>query len=1041
MRSKFKWIFTLLVAFTMQFSFAQEKTITGVVSDANGSIAGANISVQGGTRKTQSDFDGKYSIKANVGDVLVFTFVGMQELRRTVGTSSSISIKMTSSEKVLDAVVVQGYGRKTSKVKNASSVVTVGSKNIEGRPNINFLQTLQGQVPGASIAFNSGSPGSNKIDVIIRGESTINGSKDPLYVIDGVPLNQAFFRNLNPNDIESSSVLKDAAATAIYGNRGTNGVIVINTKKGKYNSGLSVNYSAIFGQALLPEDNYDLTGGKELIRFQREVLPTIGITDSFGFNLTQQEANTWTRNTDWRKVFYRRATSNQQTLSFSSGGERTNNYTSFNYMEQEGLLKNTNFRRFSFRTNFNGKSANDKFNYTTNININFSKRRQVEQETRAGIGNNIVQNPVNGFLKSPAYLDPAFYQSGQQIFDVYGSNVSEATPYTLMNLLDGNSLANFYNELKIFANTDMSYKITPKLTYGFNLGFDYQDDKRVFGNGPNSYLSIVRNANLPTPLPFRGSEQQVTVAELTANFVNRLNFNTKFAEKHTFDITLYTEYFKGHRRVNSLNNNGLDPLTWVPGAGTGWVPQVAVGPNVINYAKTVSASTSNAGLFSYFAVGDYDYNNLFGVGFSFRRDNSFKFVGDNKWGNFYSVSGRFNLDRLDFISKLGFIDELKLRGSYGTVGNQNFTSRPLDGTISPIFLGSQDIRDLNSTQTGYQNNPSVGINTIANTDLRWETTAQANIGLDFSVYNRFSGTVDVYRKVTTDLYLNRIISAVNAFEFLDANSTGTLENRGIELSLRYKVFKKSDFKLDVFANGAKNINEITGLSLAPGRKFLPVAGTIQQIHQVGGPIAQYFAVPYLGVDKATGEQLFQDINGNVTKTPVEADRRATGRNRLPVYQGAFGFDASYKGFSINTLFTYSQDFYRFDDELFEFYDPTQAQFFPVTNDLFNAWTPTNTNTDVPSIQSSFDQINATARSDRFLKDASFIRLKSITVAYDVPSNFLKNGFLKTVRFYVQSENMITWTKWKGLDPENFDADGQGKYPNQRSVSFGIDLKF
>jgi len=1037
MRSKFKWIFALLVALTMQFSFAQEKTVTGVVSDNSGPLPGANVVVKGTTRGTQTDLDGKYAIKVSVGETLVFSFIGMDDQSKVVGTSNTISIKLASGSQKLEEVVVQGYGKVVKKERLNSATTSISSAVIQDRPNINFLQSIQAQAPGVAIAFNSGSPGSNKVDVIIRGESSINASADPLYVIDGVPLNQNFFRNLNPNDIENVTILKDAAAASVYGNRGANGVIVITTKKGKFNNSFSVNYSSIYGVASLPKEHYDMTNGDELLRYQVEQLPITGLTAAG--NDPTFYADHYGINTDWRKTFYRNATSMQHNLSFTSGGEKLNNYTSFGYLKQDGLLKNTEFQRFSFRSNFNGRSLNDRFNYSTNFNANFSKRRQVEQETRIAIGNNIVQNPVNGFLKSPGYLSPSFYQSGQQIYDVYGANVSEAVPYTLMDLLDNYNLANFYNEVKIFANVEGSYKLTKRLTYGLNVGVDYQNDRRVFANGPNSYLAIVRNATLATPLQFRGNETQTTVNEFSANILNKLNYNINFLDKHTFDITVFTEYNKAHRRVNSLAKNGLNPLTWVPGSGTGWVPQVYSGTGTtINYLNTISASASNAGLFSYFAVADYDYKGLFGLGGSIRRDNSFKFTAANKWGTFWSASARLNLHKLDFISKTNWFNELKLRASYGTLGNQNISSRDIDATISAVFLNPSDIRDLNSTQTGYQGQPSIGVATIANEDLKWETVSEANVGLDWNVKNRFIGSFDWYKKKTTDLYISQPVSGVNSVYTFNANN-GDLENRGFELALRYKIFNNENLKFDIYANGAKNTSEITSLKLAAGANFIPV--TVQNIHQVGGPASQYYVVPYAGIDPATGEQLFVDINGNLTTTPTDNDRRATGKNYLPVYQGGFGFDLDYKGFFLNTYFSFTSDFYKFDDELYDMYDPTVAQYFPVSNDLFNAWTPTNTNTDVPSTQSSFDQIIATGMSDRFLVDSSYIRLKTGALGYNFPDRFLKTTFIKGLKLYVQGENLLTWTRWRGIDPEGFDADGQGKYPNSRSVSFGLDLKF
>ena len=1032
----------IVFAFLAQLSFGQQKTVTGVVKDETGLLPGVTVTNKSDRKSSATDFDGKYAIKADEGDILTFSFVGYSTKSIAVSQSNKIDVVLANDAKVIEEVVV-GYSKTLKKDKLNSSVVSVSAESIQDRPNLNFLQTLQSQVAGLAIAFNSGSPGSNKVDAIIRGESSINGTNDPLYVIDGVPLNQGFFRNLNPNDIESASVLKDAAATSIYGNRGAAGVIVITTKKGKYKNDFSVNYSSLYGQSFVPNDKYDLTDGKQQLRFQRELLPLIGLS-GFGNTLTQAEYDNWSINTDWKKIFYRTAATTQQNLSFTSGAEKMNNYTSFGYLKQEGILPNTDFQRFTFRTNFNGKSANEKFTYSTNINANFSKRRQVEQETRGAIGANIIQNPVNGYLKSARYLDPAFYQSGQQIFNAFGANVQQIVPYTLYDLLQSNNLANFYNELKIFANTEMAYKITKNITYGFNIGFDYADDKRVFASGPNSYLAIVRNQTLATPAAFGGNETQTNNAELSVNVVNKLNFNKTFNGKHTIDFTVYNEYSKSHFRQNVLTQNGLNPLTWVAGAGTGWIPFNPATPAFFN--KVVSAFTANAGLLSYFAVADYDYANLFGIGASVRRDASYKFIGENKWGTFWSVSGRFNLHNLDAVKKTGLFDELRLRASYGTTGNQNVPARGVDAQISPIFLGSQLVRDLNSAQTGYLNNPSFGVASVANPNLKWETTAQTNVGIDFNIKNRVIGTFDYYKKTTSDLYLPQNVSAITLLYNLDANN-GVLENRGVELSLRFKIIRNSkNFKLDIFAQGSKNTNEIKELPLGIGQKFLPSTVSLDQINQPGGPIDQYNLVPYIGVDQTNGKSQFLDINGNITNAPTEADRRPTGKNRLPVYQGNFGTDISYKGFYLNGLFSFAQDFYKFDDELALFNVPNQGRFYPVSNDLFRAWSPTNTNTDVPSIvdaQLQYDTSNTNAfgRSDKFLVNSSFIRLKSVTLGYNVPAKFLKTLFIKNVKFYIQGENLVTWTKWQGLDPENFNPNGQGKYPNSKTLSFGVDLQF
>lgn len=1032
MRSKFKWIFTLLIAFTMQFSFAQEKTVTGVVSDKTGPLPGANIIVKGTTRSAQTDFDGKFSIKAKQGEVLVISFVGMNDATITVGAANTVNVKLQDGV-VLNEVVVQGYGKTETKARTIGAVQTVSSKSIQNRPNVNVLQSLQGQLAGTNIALGSGQPGTNKIDVIIRGESSLNASTDPLYVIDGIPLTQAFFRNLNPNDVETVTVLKDASATAIYGNRGANGVILITTKRAGYDESMAINYSSSYGTAEFRGDNYHLVNAVEHLTLQNQFGSGPGSTGSApGVTVDVNNIGAYGINTDWKKYFFRLGTTQSHDLSITSGGKNMTNYTSVGYYDQQGIVPTTAFKRFTVRSNFSGKSSNDKFNYALNIGLTYSKRNQLEQETRGGINTNVLQNPLQGYLSSAAYFDPNTYVSGQQLFDDFGSPSLDIVPFMLLDLFQDKHAPSFFDEYKTLVSANASYKLTKDVTYSTTLGVDYTEDKRTFAIGPEAYLSVVRAVGAGQA--FHGLETQRSQKEFMFDYVNKLNYKRIFADKHTLDISGYTEYLKAHRRVFLYQQIGLNPLTWEPGAGTGYIPYSTSLP--ASYIPTVGAAAINAGAFSYFGTVDYDYNSKYGFAGSIRRDAGYRFVGNNKWGTFWSLAGRWNISKEAFLQNSNVIKDLKLRASYGTTGNQNLQARGEDDTQSTIFYLPSLPRDLNSTQQGYGNSASFGVGNYANADAKWETVTQFNVGVDFNIKGRLSGSFDWYRKETTNLYQAIPISFANGISSLSGND-GALKNTGYELNLKFDIFKDTKFKLSVFANGALNKNEISSLGSLDDGSHQVRYGDL--VNAIGGPAFQYFVVPYIGVNPTNGNLLFLDINNNPTEAPTDADRRLTNKNYLPKIQGGFGLNASYEGFFLDATFVYAEDFYKFDSDLISLMDIRNVDPFPVSRELFNAWTPTNTTSQIPSWDAT--NYDSGDLSDRFLKDASYIRLRNITFGYDVPAKFLKQTFIKGCRFRVQGENLITWTKWQGFDPETFTTGTSGYFPTPKVYTFGVDINF
>ncbi len=1053
MKLKLTWLMTLMMAFAIQISYAQEKSVSGTITSATDGLPlpGVNVIVKGTTRGVISDFDGNYTISANTGETLVFSFVSMVNVERVIGSSNTISVAMTEDVSTLDEVVVLAYGDKVSKKKSTASVVQVSSEFIENRPTVNILNSLQGQAAGVNIASASGQPGTNKNDVFIRGVSSIGSSSEPLYVVDGVPLAQGFLRNFNQNEVASVTVLKDAAATAIYGNRGTNGVILITTKTGTFNESFAVGYSSSYGVTQFIEDNYNLGSARDQLKIQQKgfneglgVLASAFGVDGTYFDNTPNEItldpnnlDAYAVDTDWQDVFFRQGITQSHDISMTIGGKKFTNFTNLGYFNQEGIAPTTGFQRFTLRNNFNGKSVNEKFNYGVKLFAAFSNRNQLEQETRGGIDNNVLQNPLTGYLTSSRFLPVGLYENGAQLLADFGNPSLTLIPYMLLDLYQRNSQSNRFQEFKTLLTFDASYNITDDLTIGMTTSGDFTDDNRNFAIGPDAYLSVVRASGAGQA--FHGLESITNNRVFTFNHINKLTYSKTLADKHNVQVSLFTEYLKANFRQNFQQQIGLNPLTWAPGAGTGYITyNPATQP--VSYRPTVTANKIDAGLFSYFALADYDYNSRFGLSASIRRDASYRFIEDNRWGTFWSVSGRWNIDQENFLADSDVISGLKLRASYGTTGNQNVVGRNVDSAVSEIFLGSQLTRDLNVSSTGVNNSASFSVSSIGNPDLVWETTGQFNVGIDFGLFNnRFTGAVDYYNRLTTDLYQAVPVSFATGISNINANDGG-LRNSGYEFQGRLAVLREGDFKFNVFANFSYNEDKFTALGAADsdGDGSLRIGSNV--IRNVGGQITEYFLVPYAGVNPANGNLLFEDINGNLTEAPTDEDRRATGKSLFPKIQGGFGFEAQYNGFFLNTLLVYSVDQWRFDTNYEFAMDARNAADFPMSNDLFDAWTPDNRLTDVPALAAT--NIDSQGLSDRFLSDASFLRVRNITLGYSLPSKFLDNVFIDQLTVRASAENYFTFTKWRGLDPERIvGAEGTGFFPNPKIVTIGFDVKF
>jgi TonB-linked SusC/RagA family outer membrane protein len=1022
MKTKLNGILTLLLALVVQVAFAQQ-TVTGKVTDPAGEpILGATVLIRGSSNATTTDFDGNYSITANPNDILSYRFSGYEAATITVGVQLVINVSMKTS---LDAVVVTGY-RTSTQAKSNVSVSTVTSATIENRPNASFAQTLSGQVAGLNIQTSSGQPGANSL-IQLRGVGSISGNTEPLFILDGSPIDEDNFRSLNPQEIESVTVLKDAGATSIYGNRGSNGVIIIKTRQGSFNQPLKINATSIFAYTSLPTADYGYMNSQEYLTIERSRNAGFG-ANGIDFDvrdasipsapLTDAEIAAYPT-TDWRKVFFRTGTSKNSTVTLSSGGENSRQFTSIGYFDQDGILVQSNLQRFNIRSNVSGNSKNGRFDYALNLNTNYSKS---DEPSNIGTGA-VNRNFVLGATLSVPYLSRADYINSRTLVDQSASTdaLFRRTPLLLLDLLAQQQRQD--EEVKVVGSMNFGYKLSDNITVRSITGIDYQNEiasflqpsggwnALYFANDDNEGLSGVQTIN---------SSRQFSINQLTS-----LNYNKTFNEKHTLNAGLYTEYFKAHFRGFGIRQEGLDPRTTAFMDGSG---NIADNPDNDLFVDTTNAQSLNSGLFSYFGSADYDYDSKYGLGLTLRRDASSRFSNTNRWATFYSVSARWNIDKEEFWGPNNPFDALKLRGSYGTTGNQNISG-------GGYFSGLNLTRDQFATGAGYAGNNGLFPTVFGNSALLWETSKQYNVGVDFALLdNRLRGSFDAYYEDTEDLFQSAPISGTVGTGGYSLNANfGLLTNKGFDFELRYDLLRPASGNpggLAINVNFIGNVNENI-------IRDLPTEdGTDQNLGREGGPIGDYFTIPYAGVNPANGNLLFRDIDGNLTESPnADTDRRFLGKNLTPEFQGSFGLNVDYKNFFLQTQWNYATGLDRFDNDLNSVYDPTQIGQFNVSRDLFRAWTPDNRITDIPSLDAT--NINAFG-STRFLKKADYLRLRFISFGYGFDRTVLEKINLTNLRIFVNAENLVTFTEWRGFDASS-NTNGTYTYPTPRIVSLGVEI--
>ena len=1007
MRSKFKWIFALLLALSLQFSYAQEKTISGVVSDDSGPLPGANVVIKGSAKGVQTDIDGKYAISAKTGDVLVYSFVGASDVTKVVGSANTINAKLQTGVSLSEVVVTNlGYLSKDSR-KLSSSVSTVSNEELTRQsPTITVVNALQGQAAGVQVTSANGKPGANAY-VTIRGAVSITGgSAQATYVVDGAFVSGTEASALAASDIESVNVLKDGAAAAIYGVRGANGVVVITTKRGKNaKAKFTFNSSAGFSQKIA--DPFTMMNTAEKIRYES----VLGQGGSVGVTPAQLALlNSYDHN--WQDDLLKNAFLLNNNFSVSGGGEQFTNYLSVGYTEDTGIIQDLNgFKRTTARYNSDYK-AND----TVTFGFNIGGSYEVFNEAR---DRNNAQNPFRAMYDYNPY-EPYYARDAQGniVKDASGNpkfNENLAQGFPIAEAIVNNTEQQRF--FRLYGRPYMAIKVVKNLDFKTQMNMNYERYQRESFTKPNSYLDLI----VGDPAA-RGSKTDNGWDNLDYQWTNSLNYKYSIKEKHNFEAIALYEYYKSNFRSYSLTRKGYVNGD-LPTAGTA----------VVGVPSTSRIENATISLFGNI---DYDYDGKYLVSLYGRRDGSSVLGKNNKYEFAKGASVGWNVTKEGFMKDVTWLNNLKLRASYGELNStggigsysaQNlFSTTPYGGNIGTVLTGS----------------------TVGNDDLKFEKAIKNEVGLEAAfLKNRLSFSTSYFSDTRKDFIYQDNTTVGTAFGA--PINAGDWTAKGWELELKGIVISNKNTNLSVYFNGAIIDRKVNLLNRPNDPNNQLLRGLT--VNKVGYQPDEFYLVPYKGVDAATGLATYIKLDGTTTSVYTENDRVLTGKTPYAKHEGGFGLQFSHKGFDISTDFVFKEGNYVYN---YMWQNMNADGAAPTRNqavDAFDYWTTLNTDATRPAPR-QISGVNSNVTSDRFLEDASYIRLRNLNIGYTFNKKNFPSFPIQDVRVFAQMQNLLTWTKFNG-DPEVGIGSGETasfanaipgqyalySYPSVQSFLFGVSI--
>ncbi|MEH6659628.1 SusC/RagA family TonB-linked outer membrane protein [Leeuwenhoekiella marinoflava] len=1038
MKSKITWCFALGLLFLTQLTFAQQKTITGTVTDGkNLPLPGVNIVVQGTSVGTQTDFDGNYSISAQQGQTLVFTYVGFEEQQKAIGVASTVNVEMTAGE-ALDEVVVVAYGTQTKK-SLVGSVTSLSAENLEKQQLTTVTGAIQGTVAGVNVITSGGQPGNNPT-IRIRGIGSINASADPLIVVDGVPFN-GNINTISADQIESMNVLKDASSTALYGSRAANGVILITTKKGSYNSAPKITLTAVTGFSSPAVDLHEVIGNNDFMRYSweaqrnanqyvsgqtaalagqnasNELIPLLGYNpynvaqpiDANG-NLVPGANSLW--QTNWQDAILRDTSlRNEYTLGISGGGDRSRYFLSANYLDQQGSVRTSDFKRITTRLNLESKVTDW---LTVGLNTSLSNSTQnVPIQSGSTFGSSIQ------WIYSTSSIYPLYRRAedgslirdnfGNPIYD-YGSNTGQDVNGTRPLLGNENAAGALYNNetrnkrTNVIANGFAQVDFTDYLSFKTNISYEnYLND----GFGYDNYA-------VGAAASVGGRVDQDRDITTTLNINNALNFNKRFGDHQVGATALFETY---QYKFDALGAQG-----------TGYLP----GVKVLNGATTpegITGYVNEERITSYLGRLSYSFKDRYFLEGSFRRDGSTRFSTDTRWGNFYSIGGSWVVSDENFLANSDVLSLFKLRASYGELGNNQ-------------GIGYFPYLQLFDTGWNELDNTGVLLGGVTDPRLTWETTAILDLGVDFGFFkNRIEGTVAYFTKEAIDLLYDRPLPISTGNSSITTN-TGSIKNSGVEVNVTGHIIRTANVQWSAGVNFAFVKNEITELTQDGF-----INGTKR--YEVGKSIYDFYIQEWAGVDPEDGYGMWymdeMDADGNPTGEKVTTKNYSeAGRyyqdSALPDVTGGFNTDLRVGNFDFSALFNFAFGGTFYDSSYASLMDGFSRPGYQASPNISARWQQPGDVTDVPLLLNANNDFNGT--STRFLYDNDFVRLRALTLGYTLPSSVAESIYVDKLRFYLRGDNLFTWQSHTGIDPEqNLAGTTDSRSSILKTVSLGVNLNF
>ncbi|WP_138990838.1 TonB-dependent receptor [Larkinella sp. C7] len=993
--------------------------ITGrVTSETGEGLPGVSVVVKGTSRGTTTDVQGRYQLSIpDEATALVYSFVGYVSQEQLVQNRSVIDIQLVPDTKSLNEVVVVGYGQ-VKKSDLTGAVATVPVEEIRKVAVTSLDQALQGRAAGVQITQNSGAPGGST-SIRIRGGNSIQGDNEPLYVIDGIPFKNDgansgssfnVLSTLNPSDIESISVLKDASSTAIYGSRGANGVVIITTKRGKAGKS-TITFDTYYGIQNVRR-KYPVLNGREYAQFVNDANTNEGRPAVY----TPAQVDAFGEGTDWQDEIFRQAPISNYQLSISGGDEKTQYAIAGGYFKQNGVIVNSDFDRYSFRVNLDRKLTN-KIKIGNSLTVNRTVTNQARSDGDLGSAGLVTM----AALQFPPIL-PVRNADGSYLLTNPALAFTADNPVALAR--DNKNRNTAY---RVFGSIFGDYQIIEGLSLRVSLGIDGILQKQ------DSYLP----RSVSSGLAQGGSAAIFNSQAITWLNENLLTYTRTFNNDHNVTALIgYTQQASRTEANRAQARNFVNDNLGSSNLASGSVP------------LTPESSIGTWGLQSYLARLNYGYKDKYLLTASFRTDGSSRFGANNRFGYFPSAALAWRVSEEAFLKNNVVVSDLKLRMTYGTTGNQdgigNYPAYSLLGTQNYVFG--------NTVSTG------LGPNQIANPDLSWETTSQADVGVDVGFLNdRITLTADAYLKRTKDLLLNVTVPSTSGFSSAIKN-LGKVENKGIELSISSRNLVGA-FKWNTDFNFALNRNKVLDIGGAPQIFAGSVANIGQGLNsgiiRVGEPLGSFFGYVTNGLYQTTdeltaladpqarkpGDRKYLDLNGD--KKIDDNDRKIIGRAQ-PKFIGGISNTFSYKGLELTAFFqgVYGNSILNANRYELEYLNATTNQ----SRDMLNRWTPTNTNTDIPRASTTRP---ANRVSTRQIEDGSYLRLKNIQLAYNLPASVLKGLKIQSVRVYATAQNYLTWTNYSGYDPEvnrfGQDSRSQGfdyaSYPAAKTLLFGLNVGF